>query len=449
MPDSRKSQMPDHVRNPGGIADLLARIVDKSLSPVDLVQGYLDRISATDHAVEAWREVDGERALSEARVREQEAAAGKIRGLLHGIPVGVKDIIDVEGVASQCGSKLRADAAVANADAEVVSALKSQGAIVLGKLHTTEFAFRDASPARNPWNLAHTPGGSSSGSGAAVAAGMVPVALGTQTLASVNRPAAYCGIAAFKPSSRSMSSYGIAPLAPSYDTVGFYGARVDDAVHAFEAAAPRFMRLKYGHRGSNALRVVLVDDPLIESAEPDMKAAYSRMADAIAAAGHKVETRKSLVSCEEIGELQRSTMTFESGRAHRDLLKAPQGQVGLRLLELIEEGLSISSTTYLDQRGKLDRLRREVFQPNRDAHAFLWPATPAPAPEGLAWTGDASYIGPWTGLGGPMLSVPAGLASNGMPLGCLLMGRPGTDAEMCDWGRRLAEAGEVSPFDLA
>lgn len=447
MSDSGKSQMPDQVRDPGGIADLLARIVDKSLSPVDLLQGYLDRISEIDPAVEAWREVDGERALGEARAREREVAEGQIRGLLHGIPIGVKDIIDVEGVASQCGSKLRANAPAANADAEVVSALRSQGAIVLGKLHTTEFAFRDASPARNPWNLAHTPGGSSSGSGAAVAAGMVPVALGTQTLASVNRPAAYCGIAAFKPSSRSMSAYGIAPLAPSYDTVGFYGARVDDAVQVFEAAAPRFMRLKFGHRSSNALRVVLIEDPLIDNAEPDMKAACTGMAEAISAAGHEVESRKMPVSCEEIGEIQRATMTFEAGRAHRELLKAPHGQVGARLLELIEEGLSISSTMYLNQRGKLDRLRREVFQPNRDAHAFLWPATPAPAPEGLAWTGDSSYIGPWTGLGGPILSVPAGLASNGMPLGCLLLGRPGTDAEMCDWGRRLAEAGEVSPFE--
>ena len=139
-------------------------------------------------------------------------AEGRLRGPLHGIPVAIKDIIDVEGLPTRANSRSRASRRRPSNDAEIVLALKAQGAIILGKVHTTEFAFFDPSPARNPHNLAHTPGGSSSGSAAAVAAGMAPAAVGTQTVASVNRPAAYCGIAAFKPSTRSLSTFGITPL---------------------------------------------------------------------------------------------------------------------------------------------------------------------------------------------------------------------------------------------
>src|SRR5262249_261065 len=145
---------------------------------------------AVDTRVQCWREVDGERALALAEERAREVAQGRLRGSLHGVPVAIKDIIDVEGLPTRANSLSRASAPPAGADAEVVLALKAQGALILGKVHTTEFAFFDPSPARNPHNLAHTPGGSSSGSAAAVAAGMAPAAVGTQTVASVNRPAA-------------------------------------------------------------------------------------------------------------------------------------------------------------------------------------------------------------------------------------------------------------------
>ena len=151
MLDPEKNNAEGHARDPGRIADLLAGIVDGSRSSAELVQSYLDRIAQADASVEAWSELDADRALADARQRDEEAAQGKIRGQLHGIPVGVKDIIDVEGLPTRCGSKSRAAAPAAGADAEVISALRTQGAVVLGKLHTTEFAFRDASPARNPW----------------------------------------------------------------------------------------------------------------------------------------------------------------------------------------------------------------------------------------------------------------------------------------------------------
>ena len=150
----------------------------------------------------------------------------------------MKDVIDVEGLPTRCNSRFLEERAPASADAGVVATLRAAGAVVLGKVHTTEFAFFDPSPARNPHHTAHTPGGSSSGSAAAVAAGMVPAALGTQTVASVNRPAAYCGISAFKPSSGLLSTFGVTPLAPVFDTVGLFGYRVADAVDLFEAVCP-------------------------------------------------------------------------------------------------------------------------------------------------------------------------------------------------------------------
>ena len=228
-----------YVADPGRVTELARDIRDGTLSPVDLVQGYLDRIAAVDGDVEAWRELDAAGALAAAETLAAEAKAGTIRGPLHGIPVGVKDIIDVAGLPTRCNSNSRADIAPATADAEIVAALRAAGAIMLGKTHTTEFALRDPSPARNPHNLAHTPRGSSSGSGAAVAAGMVPVALGTQTMASVNRPAAYCGIGAFKPTTRAMPGAGIALLSSLWDTVGFYGGAGCGCLHGVRSGLAR------------------------------------------------------------------------------------------------------------------------------------------------------------------------------------------------------------------
>lgn len=431
-------QSPTYAADPGRVRTLAEAIAGRRLSPVDLVQRYLSRIAEADPHVQCWRVVDGERALATAAEREKEAAKGRIRGLLHGIPVAIKDIIDAEGLPTRANSLSRAGIGPATADAEVVLALKAQGAIVLGKVHTTEFAFFDPSPARNPHNLAHTPGGSSSGSAAAVAAGMAPLAIGTQTVASVNRPAAYCGIAAFKPSSRSLSVFGITPLAPSYDTAGFYGWSVDDAAVAFEAAAPMSMRADAAKVGNAPLSVAIPEDAHLSDAIPDMKAAHRRVADGFAGAGHRVARVASPIPFTKLFELQRSTMLFEAGGALKYLLDAPSGSVGEKLLGAIRDGLAIPLSRYLDERAEIDGMRATFFA-EQTADVFLWPAAPGTAPEGLGWTGDPKYIAPWTALGGPIVTMPAGKAANGLPLGVIVAARPGQDAQMCTWARRLAE----------
>jgi aspartyl-tRNA(Asn)/glutamyl-tRNA(Gln) amidotransferase subunit A len=426
------------VRDPGRIAQLARAIADRHLSPVDLVRGYLSRIEAAEPHVKAWVLVDDKRALVAAEQRHGEAQKGQIRGPLHGIPVGIKDIIDVEGLPTRCNSKSRAGTAAATCDAEIVLALKAQGAIVLGKVHTTEFAFFDPSPACNPYNVEYTPGGSSSGSAAAVAAGMVPLTVGTQTVASVNRPAAYCGIAAFKPSTGSLSTFGIAPLGPSYDTPGLFGWSVADAVYAYQAIAP-------DHAGSAAAtrklpNIALLDDPHIHDAIPEMKGAVTAMCERLATAGARIEIRASPIAFKRLFEIQRSTMLYEASRAMRSFLDLPEGQIGEKLKGAIVDGLAISEQRYLDERREIGAMRRSFLAETSDLDAFLWPATPGPAPKSLTWTGDPKYIAPWTALGGPMITVPAGFTADGLPLGCILIGKIGADHALCALAQRSESA---------
>lgn len=426
------------VQDPGRIRGLAASIRAGELAPTELLQRCLDRVAVVQPVAEPWRTVDAERAMAVAAERERQAARGEFLGPLHGIPVGVKDIIDLAGLQSRCNCKALEEVAPASADAEIVLALKTAGAVVLGKAHTTEFAFFHPSPARNPHNRAHTPGGSSSGSAAAVASGTAPLALGTQTLASVNRPAAYCGIAAYKPSTRLLSTFGVAPLAPSYDTVGFYGWSVEDAVFAFEAVAPAFLGPPEETGEASPPTIAVLADPLIEDMDDGMRAAFETLARDCESGGYRVERRAAPVSFAHIDALHWSTMHYELGRIHRGLLDYEEGLVSDRFCRAIEEGLSLLETQYLEERAELDRLRSGFLAAMADVDAFLWPAAPGPAPEGLASTGDPKYIAPWTTLGGPIVTIPAGKTAAGLPLGCILAGKPGADRKICALAREVA-----------
>jgi aspartyl-tRNA(Asn)/glutamyl-tRNA(Gln) amidotransferase subunit A len=423
------------IKNPGQLRELAAQIANKSLTSVDLVQRCLDRIADVDGEVQAWIKVDGERALREAHQCDREAQQGQWRGPLHGIPVGVKDVIDVAGLPTLCGSKSRVGRPNPTADAEIVAAIKAAGGIVLGKLHTTEFAFFDAPPTRNPHNLKHTPGGSSSGSGAGVASGTVPLALGTQTFGSVNRPAAYCGIAAFKPSTRSLSTFGVNPLAPYTDTVGFFGWSVDDAVSFYEIIRPAYIGRDAGGAPVQA-EVLFAEDPLLDDASPEAIAACKTMHESFAGSC-KVASRRSPVSMTRVVDLLKSVMTYELAHIYGDLANLPAGMVGQKFLEAVHEGKTISDERYRSERNEIDRLRATFFQAFDRNTVFLWPAAPGPAPEGIVWTGDPRYIAAWTALGGPIVTIPAGLSASGLPLACILAGAPGSDIAMCRLARQL------------
>ena len=429
----------NYVRSPGGIADLARQIRAGDITPAQLVERYLDRIAESDPAVEAWLSVDGDGAMAAAKQLGIEARAGEFRGALHGIPIGVKDIIDIAGWPTKCNSPTRKDAPPATADAEIIAALRAAGAIVLGKCHTTEFAFFHPSPARNPHNIAHTPGGSSSGPAAAVASGTVPGALGTQTVASVNRPAAYCGIGGFKPSTGVGTGYGVTALAPMFDTVGFYGWTVADAVELFEAVCPAYLAPP-AVADDAALRVIVLEDPLFAEADPEILAARERIAKTMAAAGHEVVHLPSPMPLEALGTRQMHATDYEMARVHAGLLDRPAQDVSAKLREAIERGGGRTADEYLDHRREMDRAREEFFADIAATDAVLVPATPKTAPEGLEWTGDPRFIGPWTALGGPVVSLPSGTDDTGLPIGCMLAGRPGEDRSFARLSRRLAAA---------
>jgi aspartyl-tRNA(Asn)/glutamyl-tRNA(Gln) amidotransferase subunit A len=361
---------------------------------------------------------------------DAERKAGRLRGPLHGIPVGIKDVIDVRGLPTRANSPSRADIAPASADATVVAHLRAAGAIVLGKLHTTEYAFfQSLPPTRNPWDLARTPGGSSAGSGAAIAAGMVPLALGTQTAGSVNRPAAYTGVCAFKPSTLAIGGVGVVPLAPSFDTVGAFGASAQDA--AYLAAGYAADHLRLASRPATTPRIVLLQDPLIEKLQkPSTAARVAALAEQLGAAGLTLHHASAGAGFEEMVARHRRVMLAELGRTHAGL---PRDRIATAVADGIAEGLAIPDEEYHAALRDLAGFRARFWAGFAPDDFILTPAAPDVAPEAGS-TGDPSFVIPSTVLGGPVVTLRAGLAADsGMPVGALLFGRPGADAAMASF----------------
>lgn len=415
------------IQDPGRVRDLAAAMAAGTLTAEALVQRCLDRIHAVDGQVQAWIHVQAEAALTAARALDAERHAGTVRGMLHGIPVGVKDVIDVAGLPTRANSPSRADAPPATADATVVAHLRAAGAIILGKVHTTEYAyFQSVPPTRNPWDLARTPGGSSAGSGAAIASGTVPLALGTQTAGSVNRPAAYTGTCAFKPSTLAVGGVGVVPLAPSFDTVGAFGASAQDAAllaqgycadHTGMAAPPATTR-----------RIVLLEDPLIAGkVAGSTAAAVQALADRLANAGLALRRAASPASLQAMLDQHRPVMVAELGRTHARL---PKDRIAPRIAEDIAAGLATPDADYHAGLRRLAALRRAFWAGFGPEDMILIPAAPDVAPE-AGTTGDPSFVIPTTVLGGPVATLRAGLCpATGMPIGALLFAAPGADARL-------------------
>src|SRR3989449_11407538 len=265
-----------------GLREVTEAIRAGTVSPVELVDACLARIRALDGELRAWAHVDGSEALATARERLAEARAGTFRGPLHGVPVGVKDIFDVVGMPTTGGAKPFAHTRP-GVDAPAVARLRAAGAIILGKTVTTQFAYRDPAPTRNPWNQGHTPGGSSAGSAAALAARMAPLAIGSQTVGSVLRPAAYCGVVGFKGTHGLVPVAGVIPLAWSLDHVGVLTRSVGDAALAMSVLAGRTL----DPQAVSAPRIALAPE-LLERASPDVAAHIQSVADALVPAGATV-----------------------------------------------------------------------------------------------------------------------------------------------------------------
>jgi len=368
-------------------------------------QGCLDRIALLDPSIHAWVRVSPQPATGE--------------GPLSGVPFGVKDIIETRGLATEFGSPIYKGRTGAE-DAAVVQDLRRRGAILLGKTQTTAFAYRTPAPTRNPRNLAHTPGGSSSGSAAAVAAGTVPFALGTQTLGSVLRPASFCGVAGFKPTYGLVSLDGVLPLAPSLDTLGFFTSSAADMLALWEAL---------GHPSpSPAADFALgIPEPLPD-VEPAMAAALQRTVARLRKAGMAVEPLDLGGLLAELHAASRVVMAYEAAGVHRERYEAYGAQLA-DLADLVQEGRGVGSGRYDDARRHIAACRERAAEIHATTPVVLVPAAVGPAPFGLASTGDPRMNSPWTALGTPAITIPMGDAT-GLPLGVQLTGSPGDDSRV-------------------
>jgi Asp-tRNA(Asn)/Glu-tRNA(Gln) amidotransferase A subunit family amidase len=376
--------------------------------------GCLELIRDQDPSIQAWVRVDPQTPTAD--------------GPLAGIPFGAKDIIDTEGLATEYGSALY-KGRTSTADASIVRDLRARGAVLLGKTQSAAFAYRQPAPTRNPRNLAHTPGGSSSGSAAAVAAGMVPFALGTQTMGSVLRPASYCGITGFKASYGLLSLEGVLPFAKSLDTLGFFTHGAADMLALW---------VSMGHpAGADEDVAFGVPDP-VPPVEPDMAAAFDRAVLALGRAGALIQTIDIAAMLGTLAEAAWVIQAYEGARFH----EARYRQYGDRLdmlAGLVREGLEIPVTRYDESRRQVDECRVRVAAIYDRTPVILVPAATGTAPLGLALTGDARMNAPWTALGTPAITIPMPV-TDGLPLGLQLTGARGEDPRVIRAGVRVERA---------
>ncbi len=397
------------------------------LSPIDLVKSCLERIECCEDRVHAWVLIDREGALARAEECAREIERGGWRGPLHGIPVAIKDIFDVFDWPTAAGSRLWKNS-IARQDATVVRRLRQAGAVFLGKTVTTQYASFDPPPTRNPWNLARTPGGSSSGSAAALACGMCLGALGSQTGGSITRPASYCGVAGCKPTFGRVPIDGVVPLAPSMDHVGPMARCVRDldillrtiddprpipesTVHP---TAPRLGRLRglFDHR-----------------ADPAVTEMMHQVCVRLRKHGASIVDVPEPAAFAEVLPRHRTVMAVESAEFHQVRLLRHSDDYDPRIRALVEEGLNCPAPEYVRCKEHQKRLRCEM-EPCFDAvDALLTPATTSPAPD-AATTGDPAFQSPWSYTGFPTISFPAGLSNEGLPLAIQLVGRPWSENKL-------------------
>ena len=340
-------------------------------------------------------------------------------GKLSGIPFGAKDIMETKGLSTAYGSPVY-EGRLGKTDAAIVRDLRQRGAVLVGKTQTAAFAIRDPPPTRNPHNLQHTPGGSSSGSAAAVAAGMVPFALGTQTAGSILRPASYCGITGFKPTYGLFSLEGVLPYSKSCDTLGFFTHTPEDMLLLWQALdRPSVPDEDFP---------VGVPDPLPE-VEPEMKDAFERAILALRSAGISIQTVDIAAMLAKLVDAHNIISYYEGARFHRERFNEFGTRLGDGLVKLVREGLQISDSQYKTAMDFISEFQERLSDLYERTPVILVPAATGPAPAGLSFTGDPRLNAPWTVVGTPAISIPMPIAE-GLPLGLQLTADRHQDASV-------------------
>ena len=406
--------------------DAAAQLAQRTLRAEDLVRACIEHIDAREPEVQAWAYLQRDAALAHA----QQLDAGAHRGLLHGLPIGVKDLLATSDMPATYGSRVYANYRP-GFDAACVAVARQQGAVVLGKTVSTEFATFHPNQTRNPLRLTHTPGGSSSGSAAAVADSMVPLAIGTQTAGSLIRPASYCGIVAFKPSFGCVARAGAKLLSDTLDTVGTMARTVPDAALFAAAMSGRhdWVVKPLGDMLSRPLRVGICKTYEWAQAGVDTQNALANAKQALKnAPAFDVKNVQLPVDFQTLSQAQTQVQLFEQAHnlAHEHI--AHYAELSPRLQGILQSGKDITHAQYDAAQQHIAKCRLQLQAVFQDMDVLLTPSAQGEAPDNLSNTGDPVFCRIWTVLHTPAINVPAGLGATGMPVGLQVVGPVGSDA---------------------
>ena len=415
-----------------GLLDTLRAYRENRATVQDYVASCSARIAALEPRVQAWEWFDSSRAMAEA----EERAGGILQDLpLFGIPVGVKDIIATRGIPTRYGSRIFAGN-VPTHSAWIVRRLEALGGLVMGKTVTTELAYRQPGKTRNPWNTAYSPGGSSSGSAAAVAAGFVPVAIGTQTLGSVIRPAAFCGVVGYKPSHGAISRTGIHPFAPTLDTVGVFARSVADAAWfgaCLMGSDPRDdATLCKGpertlHVPLEPLaappRLAIVRTPKWHMASDAQRQQFDAAIEKLRACGASIREVNLPKLFDSAWDNVMVLMTREAVRSFASIESRHRIRLSPHLIEILDLGHRVTPEQYTRARARRDEYREWLDGVFERSDAIATIPAPGEAPEGIASTGDATFCSLWTQAGMPAITLPSGFGPRHLPIGLQVVGR--------------------------
>jgi Asp-tRNA(Asn)/Glu-tRNA(Gln) amidotransferase A subunit family amidase len=414
-----------------GAREAARRLAAREITADALARACLERIDAREAAVGAWAHLDRELVLAQAKKLD----AGPVRGPLHGLPLGVKDIIDTEDMPTGYGSKVYAGTRTAM-DAAGVALAREAGALIFGKTVSTEFAWFNPGKTANPRNLSHTPGGSSSGSAAAVADAMVPLAFGTQTAGSIIRPASFCGIVGYKPSFGTLPRAGVKLLSENLDTLGVLARSPGDAALLVGALSGRDLLPQALER---APRLAVCRTHEWPAALPETAAALERAAKAASKAGAKVTELELPQAFAALLKAQTDIQNYQSYRSLAgDRLHHWDG-LSDTLKKLLDAASKVGVARYDEARSIASKCRGMMRDLFADIDAILTPSAPGEAPRGLQATGDPVFCRNWTMLGTPALNVPCGTGPNGLPVGVQVVGRFGDDARAISVAEWLQE----------
>lgn len=422
-----------------GAAAAAKAIRDGEITSVELVESCFKRIEEFEPTIQAWTHLDKENAIEQAKIADKRHYDGVAQGPLNGVPVGIKDIFDTEDFPTEYGSPIHEGRRTFN-DASAVAQLRQAGAIVLGKTVTTEFAVYAPGKTTNPNDATRTPGGSSSGSAAAVASFMVPLALGSQTNGSTIRPASFCGVVGYKPSFGMISRKGVLRQSPPLDQVGVFARSVEDAAIMAEAmmsyddadhhmrpqARPELSRIAMSEPPMPP-KFGFLKSPAWDQADTETKDAFAELADFLGDRCAEVEIAEAY---DEVAELHRVIMEADLAKNFAyDFARAPD-QFSAKLTEMIERGQKVTAVEYNIAIERQSELERGLDQLMSEYDAILTPATLGEAPVGLDATGSPAFCTLWTYTGMPAITLPIMQGGAGMPLGVQLVGKKFDDARL-------------------